>query len=271
MSKAFVHLIELGDWGETDIHTDWSEQSSWALPDARLQKQIDDAWEDARQSPSGAHLFDGAMCRLESHAVEDSLLHLKLSPTSYRIFFGTNMQNPPSVEPPGRASLANPLGISAALISSDGWLVLGRRSTRVAYYPERVHPFAGSVEPRADAKVSINVFDDVRRELKEELHLCPNELTSLRCIGFVQDARLRQPELIFETHTSCTRAELDAALDALEHGGTWSAPATEHGLTTALHEPLLTPVATASVLLLGRRMLGSAWFERHAVGRINLR
>ena len=35
----------------------------------------------------------------------------------------------------------------ASLLTRDGWLLYGRRNATVAYYPNRVHPFAGTLEP----------------------------------------------------------------------------------------------------------------------------
>ena len=59
------------------------------------------------------------------------------------------------------------LGISVALISRDQRLVMGRRNERVAYYPGRIHPFAGALEPADE----LDIFAAVRRELQEELGL----------------------------------------------------------------------------------------------------
>ena len=45
--------------------------------------------------------------------------------------------------------LANPVGVSPALLSADNFLIMGRRNASVAYYPNRIHPFAGALEPRS--------------------------------------------------------------------------------------------------------------------------
>jgi hypothetical protein len=48
--------------------------------------------------------------------------------------------------------------VSPALLTADGFLMMGRRNASVAYYPNRVHPFAGALDP-GDA----DMFAAVRR------------------------------------------------------------------------------------------------------------
>ena len=102
------------------------------------------------------------MSRLESFQTRGPELHLNLSATTYRIFFGTNLCHAHLAHQFGRPALANAIGMSAAFLTADNQLVAGRRNDRVAYYPRsRIHPFAGSLEPR-DVP---NIFDGIRREL----------------------------------------------------------------------------------------------------------
>src|SRR5688500_85996 len=129
------------------------------------------------------------MCRLERCEASPEALRLWVSPTSYKPFLGTNLTGVDVLA----SALANPLGLSAALVTSDGWLMLGRRNTSVAYYPNRTHPFAGSLEPGE----LTDVFKGVLRELDEELGLSEREVAEIRCLGLIEDAKLRQPEIVF--------------------------------------------------------------------------
>ena len=56
--------------------------------------------------PGKLNAFDGPMCRLESWDASPGALNLTLSPTSYRIFLGTNMTHP---------NLADDFGPSASV------------------------------------------------------------------------------------------------------------------------------------------------------------
>ena len=232
--------------------------SSWPADIAELNGLIDRTWSQA-QSRGTIHLFDGPMCRLESVRHSGADLLLELSRTSYKLFYGTNLTHPEVAERFGLDALARPIGVSPALLSVDGYLLLGRRNASVAYYPNRLHPFAGSLEPD-DA---LDVFAAVRRELREELSLRDGDLVDIVCTGIVEDTRLRQSELIFAAHCRLTRDQIASQVHAAEHLEAWSVPATADQIAKALVEQkhAFTPVACASMLLFGRIAFGAAWFD----------
>src|SRR5579862_2563606 len=157
------------------IHTtgNWSRGAlrTATLPSTRriepqVEALVDSSWRQG-QARLGDRLFDGPMCRLESWRATRESVELQLSPTSYRIFLGTNLSNEGVAAKFGPEVLANPVGVSSVLLTRDGWLLYGRRNESVAYYPNRVHPFAGALE-EADLP---DVFGAVERELNEELKL----------------------------------------------------------------------------------------------------
>jgi hypothetical protein len=256
MCAMIVHLT--GDWGPGRVSTSWTSSTRAIVPE--VEQLVERTWSRAVTQP-GIHLFDGPLCRLESWRATGEGLHLVLSTTSYKAFFGTNLHNPHLADHYDSAILANPVGVSASLVTSDGFLMFGRRNASVAYYPHKLHPFAGAVEPRED----LDVFDEVRRELREELSLDPHELADIRCTGFVEDAALRQPELIFAVRSTRPRGEIERQVDQKEHGGSWSIPATRDGVERALSNTEdFTPVAIASLLLWGRLNFGEDWFVTQA-------
>ncbi|HYO09903.1 MAG TPA: NUDIX domain-containing protein [Tepidisphaeraceae bacterium] len=242
----------LGSWPEGAVRTTWTGGGRAIVP--RVEQAIDRAWAEAR-SRLGDKLFDGPMCRLERWFASREQLNLILSRTSYRPFLGTNLHNAALADAHGAEVLANPVGVSTALETSDGWVLLGRRNDSVAYYPNRVHPFAGALEPADD----LNVFDEVRRELREELSLTAQDLDEIACTGLVEDASLRQPELIFRARTPRTRQQVERALDPAEHHAVHPVRAAEADVAAAVRDPILTPVAVAALLLWGRQRFGNAW------------
>ena len=88
--------------------------------------------------------FYAQMCRLERWRASADRLEIDLSPTSYKPFVGTNLAHPELAEQYGGDVMANPVCVSPALLACDGFLVMGRRNASVAYYPNRIHPFAGA-------------------------------------------------------------------------------------------------------------------------------
>jgi 8-oxo-dGTP pyrophosphatase MutT (NUDIX family) len=197
------------------------------------------------------------MCRLESWQASDTELELQLSSTSYKVFLGTNMSHPEFADIYGPAVMANPVGLSAPVITVDQQLLLGFRNNSVAYYPHRVHPFAGSLEP-----TDFDVFSAITRELREELSLSAAEIVEMRCTGITEDASLRQPELIFAAELALTESEIDSRLDRQEHSSLWRIPATAGGVHAAIaSDTRLTPVGLASLLLWGKFRYGSRWYQ----------
>ena len=212
---------------------------------------IEAAW---TRVPPGVHLFDGPMCRLEAFRVErspDSVprLVLDLSRTGYKTFLGTNLHGPRDLP---RDTLANPVGVSPALETGDGFLLFGRRNASVAYYPHRLHPFSGSLEPPpADAPpdTGVDVFAECCRELQEELNLSDDEVPYVAVIGIVEDADIRHPELILHARTTLPRDAVIARLDPAEHAAAVAVPATPAGVAAALADDDFTPVGRAALTL----------------------
>ena len=211
---------------------------------AEVERLIEQTWARETSRP-GVHLFDGPMCRLESFDASPDKLHLVVSDTSYRPFVGTNLHNSHLASEYGRDVLANPIGVSTLLETADRFLMLGRRNSSVAYYPDRIHPFAGTIDPN-DGE---DPFAAAYRELSEELSLAPGDVTELRCVGLVEDSALLQPELMFLARTELTRENVEHRVDRAEHHATWSAMASRLDIESVIRDPSFTPIGTASLVL----------------------
>jgi hypothetical protein len=239
-------LRAAGDWLPHQVSVTWVQDSRKIV--SEVERAIDEAW-NAAAARLGEKLFDGPMCRLEKWSASPERLDLALSRSSYRPFLGTNLHNARLADVYGVDVLANPVGLSTALQTRDDCLLLGRRNDSVAYYPNRVHPFAGALEPHEP----LDVFAEIRRELREELRLGVADIQGIRCVGLVEDRSLRQPELIFIASTARTKAELEQQLDRTEHIAVYAIKADRSAVEQAMRDPLLTPVAVASLAL---------WLER---------
>jgi 8-oxo-dGTP pyrophosphatase MutT (NUDIX family) len=253
-SAPILRLHAVGRWSRDQLQVTRVPTTWRSNPD--VDRAIERAWADTTARP-GVNLFDGQMCRLESwHATPDRLA-LTLSDTTYKRFLGTNLTHPELADRFGQNILANPVGVSPALLTADNFLIMGRRNATVAYYPNRIHPFAGALDP-ADQ----DPFAAIRRELHEELALTENDLTEIHLTGIAEDLSIRQPELIFLARTSRTRAQVESALDRAEHHATWSTPATRDAIQAALRSgESFTPVAVAAILLFARIEFGQGFFD----------
>jgi hypothetical protein len=250
-------ILTTGDWPRGSVHVRQVASTRQVIP--KVESLIDSAWRDGH-ARLGGRLFDGPMCRIESwHATPESL-ELTLSQTSYRIFLGTNL-NPSVADRFGRDVCANPVGVSCILHTRDEWLMYGRRNANVAYYPHRVHPFAGTLEEQdlGDA------FDAPLRELREELDLGDKDIDPIRCIGIAEDAMIRHPELIFHVRTNQTRQQIEDNVRHDEHAGCVAVETHKDALDQAIASAGdFTPIAIATLLLFGKDRFGPAWFHRAA-------
>ena len=254
MTRPGFTVLRAGDWGPGDVDVAWVASGRRVVPE--VEAAVERAWAEALARP-GAHLFDGPMCRLERWTVSDdgSRVRLELSPTSYKPFLGTNMTRPDLADRYGEEVLASPVGVSPALETADGFLLLGRRNAAVAYYPNRVHPFAGALEPG-----DRDAFAAVRRELQEELSLTEPDVPEVRCTGLVREAKLRQTEMIFRAKSVLSREQIERRLDPGEHRSILAVPADPAAVASVLRDPALTPVGCAALLLWGRARFGEGWF-----------
>lgn len=253
--SSVVQFRCVGDWLPEAVTCRWV--SSSFDPPADVLEHIELAWKEA-QNQRGVLLFDGPMCRLESFEADAGRLELVVSRTSYKAFVGTNLRHPEIADKYGAGCLANALGISCALVSADDYLLLGRRNARVAYYPGRIHPFAGAMEPGE----RLDIFVEARRELSEELRFSAGDIGEMRCMGLVEDKALRQPEIICLVRSKLSRAEIEAKVEAAEHEGVFAVRLGADELRDALQStPLLTPVGRAAIVLCGRRLFGDGEFD----------
>lgn len=238
MLAMMFRMIHLGTLRQGQIHTRFVPSTRIQHP--KVEPAIQRAWEEALSRP-GVRLFDGPVCRMESMHWQGEDLWIDLSQTSYRIVIGTNFANPHFADTYGPHVMANPLGVSTLVLTADKYLMMGRRNDSVAYYPNRVHPFAGSLEVQADP---IDLFHNIRRELREEIGLTSAEIESIIFIGLAEDLNLRHPESLFLTRTYLTRREIEARLDPAEHQNTWSIHASVEPVRQILDSPdALTPIA----------------------------
>lgn len=234
------HLLTL-DRPIRNVEVTWAPSSRQSSDE--IEHAIESAWQ-AKATQPGVNLFDGPMCRLEGYQRLGDTVHLTLSTTSYRVFLGTNLYGNRSwpIE-----ALSNPIGVSPALITTDGKLAFGIRNASVAYYPHRLHPFSGALEPPTGG-LPLDIFAESRRELGEELHLAAEEISDLALLGIVRDRDIRHPELILYAKTSLASDELRNRVDPDEHCGiVFIDSADGFAGATIPCEP--TPVATAAMTL----------------------
>ena len=183
---------------------------------------------------SGGRLFDMSKFRLHRIGWSDAnceVLLIELGLTSYKEYVGTNQMpqaQRTSLEADGmadfgepRAHLSNALGCEAVLVTSDGQVVLLRRSGKVlsghgqyngpSGHAEPLHAgieaHAGSGEQRAslEGRARSELFEAILAEVHEETNVPRAALSTPVLIGAMEDDQ-RKPDLLFLVRT-CLDAE----------------------------------------------------------------
>ncbi len=266
MPQSVFEVVVYGAFGPGQLDVLWRDEPR--PPHAALDAMIVRTWETCRRQAErdGVLLFNGQLARYLRHRVEADRLVVEVGPTDYANWMGTNYCNWQRADEFGWDLYSNPIGTTATLISTDGWLLYGRRSRRVACLAGYIHTFGGTLEVgerRPDG--TFDAFESVLRELKEELALAPDDVTRMVFLGFILDTTIRQPELIFDAYVRLSRRQVEARLRLDD-------PEQEHETIVALRdEPAaavpfiraadrIAPVAVGALCLHGRRSFGETWY-----------
>lgn len=256
----------MGGFTPADLNIEWSDRPRQG--DHRIAEHVDAIWsrELDRSRTQDVILYDGPLCRLDAFNITGSRLTLHLSRTSFKEFLGTNLTRADIQHRYGSSAMANPLGVSAGVATSDGFLVLARRSRHVIHHGGRIHTLGGILEPPREAGVVPDPFAAVRKELLAEMNLSAEQIQDVLCLGLVRERKIAQPELVFDVTARIEAHDLTkqtaTAPEAVEHANLVMLADYPASTTSFLEKHLeeLTPVATAWLLLHGLRRWGSGWF-----------
>ncbi len=273
-SRLPVVILACGRFSPAQVRIE-EDSASRPTTDA-LEAAIAREWNRQVESARGTErvLFDGALLRYVRHAIvpgaDGDTFVMTVGPTCYRDFVGTNLYNKHRLEEFGWERFANPVGTTATLLTRDGRISYGRRSTRVSYHAGHVHTFGGALEP-ADraADGTIDVFASVARELEEELGLRRDELHDLVCVGMIRDREIHQPEMLFEARLEMTAEELrrrwQQAEAKDEHDDLVSLSDAPDAIVSFITScGPIAPVAVGALLVHGRLNWGDDWLRRAA-------
>lgn len=255
----------LGKFGRDQLDITWDSQPRQVS--AALDAQFEETWQREMEQAvkRGAVLYNGELCRLIEFAAEGNRLSLKLGPTNFREFLGTNLVRAHLRYVHGPEVLANPVGVSTAVTTSDGFVLLGRRSQKVVFNAGKIHPIGGMLDPVPQGGVP-DPFASILQEMQTETSVAPDMIESIVCMGLVRDKRIVQPELVFDAKLNVDAATLRkmaaSASDAHEHDNLMLLMDYPSSVITFMekHDEVLTPVAMATLLLHGLRHWGSGWF-----------
>lgn len=138
--------------------------------------------------------------RLKEYSVSNGVIHLRTECTDYVQYKATRSANLPKELRWNK--FANPLAVCCVCSTSDGFLMVERRSSKVDLYPGAYHVVGGYSEVAKDRrKVDKRWIPDFQaaicREVEEELGGAKPIRDSVKCLGLLYDSKNPHPELVF--------------------------------------------------------------------------
>jgi len=260
-------LDMVGEFHRQHLQIDWS-LSKRRHTHEEIEKLIDQAWASHSEKVhrTSGRLFNGSLCRLIDCNVDGQKLTLAMGPVSFKEHLGTNMTNAQLRYLHGVDVLADAIGVSSAITTRDGFLVLGRRNNNALFNPDKIHPIGGMISPPKKLTQTPDPFLAMEEEIQEELNITPDRIRHMVCLGLVREKKIVQPELIFDV-------SVDIGIEEVLRGAVYARDFDEHSELIPIrdsqpsmvrfldqHHQELTPVCMATLLLHGQRHWGAGWF-----------
>ncbi len=175
---------------------------SWSKTKLDLPKELDRAQKLYWKTLDNDSLYNGELVRLDQWS-EQNGLHLLLSITDYKSLLYSNSHAEDIIYKWGKEYISRALGVSAIVVSSDGYIFVMQNSAQVGEYPGYWDVPGGHVDvPAGDQNP--DPFTDTFRELKEELALS-YEIKKLTCMGLIETRQTFKPELLFMANCEVDR------------------------------------------------------------------
>jgi 8-oxo-dGTP pyrophosphatase MutT (NUDIX family) len=178
--EEFTPQLYLSDYGilhaNFDRYSIDYEDKEWK-PDEKTERRIERIWKKmerkAKRERRGLWSIPGSMARVKNMVLMGGNLLLFAQPTGYRSHVGTmDLKERYEPEHPLYAlRRANPL-YGNLLLPIEGYLLFGKRSSKVAFDSGKISAVSGNVDPREDVEDGkIKVENTVGREFSEETGL----------------------------------------------------------------------------------------------------
>jgi hypothetical protein len=181
------------------------------------------AVEHLRETMWAAHVernpmaFDGALLRMETWKADmEGWLHLSAEVTAFSAYVAT--RHPGFADEHPCEARADPLGLTALVLTSDGHVIVTVRSLKADQNPGALYLVGGYAEP-GEVFGEIDLFQEMAREIEEEIAVTDLIRSLSYAIGLAYDPVYCHPELFMVTFSRSTaQAILARATSARDRG-----------------------------------------------------
>lgn len=155
---------------------------------------------------SGNHFYNGELFRLEKFSASPDVLEMSLTRTCYRDQLYNNAHLPEM----GEAAATRGLGVSAIVITSDGYTPIIRRSLHLGEAPGMLDIIGGHAHPNLHLREGKpDLFAAIADEVTAELGLNPEHVKVECCNGLIEHPVTLKPDIVFLTRITPTMAQLE--------------------------------------------------------------
>lgn len=146
---------------------------------------------------SNKYLYNGIVYSLKEYNYNNDILTLKIQPTDYKSYLGTNISNIDLIK--NKNHLANILAACVVTITKDNYCVIGKRSNKLAEGSTQWHIIGGTIEPKTNTQIyqPEHPYELIIKELKEEINISESQIKNLSCTGFGLSVYNNKPEFLF--------------------------------------------------------------------------
>jgi hypothetical protein len=236
-----------------------------------LRSLIRQACQEAKLDPA-LDLYNGRVLSLLSSSEENGALAATVQETDFKAFYGTNISNFKRI---GNKKLcANALAACAVVESSEGSILIGRRSARVAEGRGEWHVPGGTLELRRNRRglsswlgffclppdEALNPLVQMGCELTEEFGIRAQDVITAECLGLGENLLIGKPEYLcrfrLKPGSTVLGDRLEHAPDRTEHDEAVLLPMEEIVSFTQTYE--VSPIGRAALYLYLRLITGQA-------------
>ena len=170
----------------------------------KTRDEIDDYWRTLRGC------FNGMLIHVKKFTRDDRKITFSTEIGYYKDFVGTKNKRPVSLALVSDiAEYCMPLSVGAIVITKDNKIVVAKRKGTNLNNDLYSFPAEGYFNPKHAINNDISVFNGIADEVKEELGISINELSSFHILGIVYDRLItKQPYIVTIWKTNLSSIEV---------------------------------------------------------------
>lgn len=155
--------------------------------------------------------FDGALLRMASYWVEGERLSIAASRTRFSAYVAT--RHPTFGFEYPDADRADPLGLTAIVLTGDGNVIVTKRSLLADQNPGGLYLIGGYAEP-GESDGPVDLFNEIAREVEEEIAVRDVTRSEAVAVGLAYDPVFCHPELFLLMPSKSTAADILSGAEA---------------------------------------------------------